>query len=365
MFFNNINKINELKEEISRLQKENKLLEDKYSNLIELRDGYIEMEDIGYKYKESTKPLCKLEKELINEEKHLARVLANDNYIVVSSKYTINDSFVKGEQMQTNYGKNLLIGFSSYCNSKEKAVTTRNYLKTVELIDKSFNKFNKQGAVIGIELSPSLLNVRKTLLKIKLDIKVAKSRERECIKEEKHRLKEQEKLMQEIEHTKKELDKERKQYEQMLSHSITPEEQESIKSKLQEIDKREADADYRLQNAKAGWLYVIESKALPNMVKIGCTRRLNPFVRIAELSTAGVPFPFECRGLVFSEDVFALENSMHRYFDDKRVNNENKRKEFFKISPQEAIDVLTNKFKCEVQFAEEKDFDKNINTEES
>ena len=41
---------------------------------------------------------------------------------------------------------------------------------------------------------------------------------------------------------------------------------------------------------------------------------------------------------------------MHHYFDDKRVAPD---REFFYITPQEAIDVLKNKFHQEVHFEEE------------
>ena len=123
--------------------------------------------------------------------------------------------------------------------------------------------------------------------------------------------------------------------------------------KRTEIDKRVQDCDYREKNQKAGFLYVARSDAMPNYVKLGVTRRLAPLVRLQELSSASVPFPFKCYGLVFSDDVFELEAKIHQYFDQKRVNAFNRHKEFFNITPAEAVHVLTNKFKCKVTFVDE------------
>ena len=78
------------------------------------------------------------------------------------------------------------------------------------------------------------------------------------------------------------------------------------------------------------------------------------------MSSASVPFPFECKALVFDDDVFTLENKMHKYFNDKRVNKENLHKEFFYGDAIQPIDVLKNVFKCDIHY-----IDKNeINEEE-
>ena len=125
------------------------------------------------------------------------------------------------------------------------------------------------------------------------------------------------------------------------------------KEQIAEVDKRVQDCDYREKNQKAGFLYVAKSDAMPDYVKLGVTRRLNPLVRLQELSSASVPFPFKCYGLVFSDDVFELEAKIHQYFDQKRVNAFNRHKEFFNITPAEAVYVLTNKFNCKVTFVDE------------
>ena len=325
-------------------------------NLRLIETGLGTLEEIGYTRLVPTMAHNELEKAIFNVECDIAFMTVNDTLITITRQYRIDGSEAKGRKFQENYGKNLLIGFNSYFQAKEKAVTEANYFKTVELVNNAYERFNKQGALIGVSIGSEYLKARMKIMKYKLQLKTLKAQEHERLREEKRRLKEQEKLLEEAERTKRELAKERKHYTQLLGRTIDEAEQEQIKAKLSEIDKREADVDYRLENAKAGWLYVISSPALQGMVKLGATRRLNPFIRIRELSSASIPYPFVCHGLVFSDDVFALENSVHQHFDEQRVNKSNGHKEFFEITPKEAIDVLTNKFNCKVQFAQEDEF---------
>lgn len=115
-----------------------------------------------------------------------------------------------------------------------------------------------------------------------------------------------------------------------------------IKNKLAEIDKRIADVDYRVNNPKAGWVYIIHSDSLPDLEKIGVSRRLSgPHERIKELSGPGIPTPFMIDAFCFSDDAFELESNLHKYFDKQRVNPN---KEFFRVTAQEAINAMENVF---------------------
>ncbi|WP_377829423.1 GIY-YIG nuclease family protein [Bradyrhizobium lupini] len=69
------------------------------------------------------------------------------------------------------------------------------------------------------------------------------------------------------------------------------------------------------------------------MVKIGMTRRLDPTERIRELSDASVPFNFDVRALFFSDDAVGIETSMHDRMSGSRVNEVNRRREFFRATP--------------------------------
>lgn len=337
---------------------QNKLIESKaklndYQYEIGIAEGIITMQDLGMEYTPNCNDLNELAVKKTNIQKSIASLIGNNEAIITTRVYRIDGSEAKGRKFQKTFCENLLIGFNSYFNQKKKSVTSTNVTKTEELITKKFNAINRKAALMGVSINQEYLNLCLSILYLELDEKIAKAEERERINEERRRLKEQEKLLAEAEKAKLELQKQRRMYEQSLEKALNEQERQEFEAKLKEIDKREADVDYRINNSKAGYLYITATKAMPNMTKLGVTRRLNPLVRIQELSTASTPWPFVCYGLVFSDDAFDLETRIHEYFDNKRVNQENKHKEFFYITPQEAIKVLKEEFSCDVHFVNE------------
>ena len=316
----------------------------------EILRGYGILEDIGYQF-ENTLLLSEAEQNLAEAEEQLAAITGSDNIIIYTKTYRIDGSERKGQKFQEAYGKNLLTGFNAYALSKEKGKP--NYTYASELIKKSFEKFNKQGELVGIMLNPQFLTARLAVLHAKCQVRQAKAEEAAKMREYKRKLREEAKVLAEIAKTKEKLEKERRYYEQTLGETYDETKRQEIQDKIAEIDKRVQDCDYREKNQKAGFLYIARSDAMPNYVKLGVTKRLNPLVRLQELSSASVPFPFKCYGLVFSDDVFELEAKVHQYFDQKRVNAFNRHKEFFNITPAEAVYVLTNKFNCKVTFVDE------------
>ncbi len=327
-----------------------KMNKDTITSQEEILRGYGILEDIGYQF-ENTPPLSEAEQNLAEAEEQLAAITGSDNIIIYTRAYRIDGSERKGQKFQEAYGKNLLTGFNAYALSKEKGKP--NYAYASELIKKSFEKFNKQGELVGIMLNPQFLTARLAVLSAKCQVRQAKAEEAAKMREYKRKLREEAKVLAEIARAKEKLEKERRYYEQTLGETYDEAKRQEIQDKIAEIDKRVQDCDYREKNQKAGFLYVARSDAMPNYVKLGVTKRLNPLVRLQELSSASVPFPFKCYGLVFSDDVFELEAKVHQYFDQKRVNSYNRHKEFFNITPAEAVYVLTNKFNCKVTFVNE------------
>lgn len=340
------NQINNLQDEI---QKSQEILKELKFEIKEYQ-GIIEIEDLGFEFKPILDDTNELEQEKSRVEHELASLVSFDLAIKTTKNYLVDNSQTKGRKFQKAFGENLLIGFNSFCNKKRKSITAVNYNKTIEQIEHKFNQLNKKADIIGASIARDYLNFTIKLIDCELSLKIIRAEEKERIKEEHRRLKEQEKLLAEAEKTKIELQKQRRMYEQSLTKALTEQERQEFEAKLKEIDKREADVDYRINNSKAGYLYITATKAMPNMTKLGVTRRLNPLVRIQELSSAATPYPFVCYGLVFSDDAFELETKIHEYFDSKRVNTENKHKEFFYITPQEAIKVLKEEFGCDVHF---------------
>ena len=305
------------------------------------------MEEYGIPYYDDSMDM--LEHRRFNLQMEVAGC-CNNGLWRIESKYTLNGSEIKGEEMQRAFGNGMVYAFNAYFDKKEKAVTLANLDKSKEQIKAKFNAFQKKANKLGIALSSKYVRARLDMIDVNLAIKVKEKEERQRIREEKRRLKEQEQLLADAEREKARLQQERRMYEQSLAKALTEQERMEFEAQLKVIDKRVADIDYRVNNARAGYLYIAATPAMPNCCKLGCTRRLNPLKRIAELSSASVPYPFVCYGLVFSDDVFELERRIHEYFDAQRTNKENRHKEFFNITPGQAIAVLKNIIGVEVHF---------------
>ena len=54
--------------------------------------------------------------------------------------------------------------------------------------------------------------------------------------------------------------------------------------------------------------------------------------------------------MIFSDDAFALEHSLHQIFDGNRVNKVNKHKEFFNVSIDEIEKAVKDNFNETVEF---------------
>ena len=273
----------------------------------------------------------------------------------IEQNYTLNGSDRRGKEMQDVYGRGLIYSCNAYIDSKEKSVTTGNIAKSKELIKNKFNSYQSKANKVGLALNAEYVKARLDMLDINLAIKVKQKEEKARIREEKRRLREQEQLLADIARERTKLLEEKKAMNIAFDKALTDDERNRIKSQLANIDKRLDSIAYREAHSKAGWLYVITSPSLPGLTKIGCTRRLNPSIRIKELSSSSLPEPFHAHCFVFSDDCFELENNIHKYFDKERVNPD---REFFRIEPKEAIDVLRNEFHVDVHFVDE-DCDEN------
>lgn len=341
-----------LKSKIGDLLIQSAKLEETNKSYQYVEAGFNTLEEIAYERYIPTTPNDILEGKIYWAENKMARIAGEGSIIQYNRVYRIDGSEAKGRKFQETFGKNLLIGFNTYVQLKTKSITDGNYYHTCNLIKKAFDKYNKQGEMLGIGLNPYYLNLRLEILQYTLELKLKKAKEKAQLREERKRMREQEKLLEDIAKEQERLEKERKSMDIAFAKALTDIEREEIKAQMNKIDKRMDDLEYRKEHNNSGWLYVISSPSLPNMCKIGCTRRLVPTIRVKELSSSSLPYAFHTHGFVFSDNCFELETQMHHYFDAKRVAPD---REFFYITPQEAIDVLKNEFHQEVHFEDVED----------
>ena len=85
-------------------------------------------------------------------------------------------------------------------------------------------------------------------------------------------------------------------------------------------------------------VYVLTNPAMPGIVKIGMTDRLEVHPRMRDLYTTGVPLPFDCVIAREIEDKEAaeIERALHTAFDPYRINAH---REFFEVEPEQ-VEVL-------------------------
>ncbi|QDT07230.1 T5orf172 domain protein [Rubripirellula lacrimiformis] len=120
-------------------------------------------------------------------------------------------------------------------------------------------------------------------------------------------------------------------------------------AEVQELRRRLAEAEASGQRAmslaqqtKSGHVYVISNIGSfgEQVFKIGMSRRLEPLDRVKELGGASVPFPFDVHMMMQSSNAPALEAALHRVLHHRRVNGVNLRREFFRVSIEEIVDVV-------------------------
>ena len=84
-------------------------------------------------------------------------------------------------------------------------------------------------------------------------------------------------------------------------------------------------------------VYVLTNPVVPGVLKIGKTDRDDVAKRVKELFTTGVPVPFDCVYAANVKDNTETEQTLHKKFASQRINP---KREFFWLSPKEAVDAL-------------------------
>jgi len=95
---------------------------------------------------------------------------------------------------------------------------------------------------------------------------------------------------------------------------------------------------YFLREDSVGLVYILTNPSMPGLVKIGMTEQDDANVRVAQLYTTGVPFPFTIEFVGKVADAERVEDAFHIAFGPYRVNP---KREFFRIDPEQAIALLS------------------------
>lgn len=269
--------------------------------------------------------------------------------------WTLDGSKAKGQALNNDNMKMVLRAFNNECDVLINKVKFNNIDRIKTQIEKSAKAIDKLNVRNKITITNSYIQLKIEELELVYEYQCKKQEEKEAIREARAAEREQAKLQKEIEQARKVIDKEYEHYsnarEKLVSQLFTASEEDAkiinekiseMDNKLSEIQKNKEEIDYREANQRAGYVYVISNIGAfgEDIYKIGMTRRLEPQDRVDELGDASVPFTFDVHAMIFSDDAPKLEASLHRAFDNKKVNMVNGRKEFFHVTLEEIEKVI-------------------------
>jgi uncharacterized protein YlxW (UPF0749 family) len=283
--------------------------------------------------------------------------------------WEVNGSKAEGRKLVNDMLKLVLRSFNNEADFCVDNVKFDNIELGEKRIRQSFETCNRLGRVMTVRLSDTYLNLKLDELRLAHEFQVKKQEEKEEAKRVREELREQQKLEQEIRAAREKIAKERKHFAAALrdlnirlEKATSEEERSLLATKIAEVeagkaslDSEEKVIDYREQNAKAGYVYVISNLGAfgEGVYKIGMTRRLDPMERVDELGDASVPFWFDVHALVFSDNAPALEAKLHERFAAGRLNKVNGRKEFFRADIAEIESIIRANYDAVVEVTHE------------
>lgn len=365
-------KVDDLTSEIVKLNEKisnrNEQLQKIESQLISVSED-LEMESFSlYKPKYDFATALGYKDKLTAIRKDQKLMIKNKTATNHSENWTVDGSKAKGRKMTNDNIKQILRSFNNECEAAINKVKFRNIDTIRKRINRSYEQLNKLNTSNTVNISYPYLQLKLQELDLAFEYERKKEEEKEILREEREKQREEKKLQKEIQSKKKIIDKDITHYQQMVSelqNKIATLEDEFQKEnlnkeinalleniKIKESEKEEL--DYREAHSSAGYVYVISNIGSlgENIVKIGVTRRLNPYDRITELSSASLPFKYDVHAMIFSYEAYQLESTLHEKFDSKRINKMNMRKEFFNISIEEIREALEEYKDLTIDFTE-------------
>lgn len=361
-----------LTEECMRLRAERETLKQdiaqRKKQIIELDEEAL-LQDFGlYKPKYNFLSLDSYKVRLKNIRREEQYILKKREGIEGATNWTVNGNKRKGQKMISDVSKLLIRSFNLECDSLIDKVRFNN-LDAYELrLRKTFDIINRCGNVLGISITNEYLDLKLEELLLSYEYALRKQEAKEELAEQRERAREEREALRELEAAKKKIEKEETHFQQAIADKkkqldATTDQAiqmalinkiKELEEKLQGLSKDKEDIENRTANTRAGYVYIISNIGSfgENVYKIGVTRRLDPNERVYELGDASVPFRFDVHAFIFSEDAPALENALHKEFDEFRLNKINRRREFFRVPLRRIEEVIKKYHNREVEFQE-------------
>jgi hypothetical protein len=301
----------------------------------------IALQEAGiYRYHHPLENSEQYREQLATNRKSVLALIREGKAISSVSTFTFENSASKGNKLIRELSGLALNAFNQEFENTLRVMKAGTHLLAKKRVLAAADKVERFGRMLDLSISPEFLALRIQELELTADYLAKQAEEKMLEREQREILREEQKARRELEAERERLEKERDHYRsalQAIESSNSGENADDLERRLHEIEEALERNDYRINNVRAGYVYVISNEGSfgPSVLKIGMTRRLIPMDRINELGDASVPFRFSVHALFFSDDAVRLEASLHKRFERNRVNRVNARKEFFFVSPSE------------------------------
>ena len=350
--------LKEYQQQMTKLQYKQRILEDRLNlNRSDLSDVamYMDVLQLFYEEGDTERYMMELERNIADQE----MMVSNGTACECKVKWLVANSEREGERMTKNNIKLALRCFNVECDNWISKISTRSKLDTIiKHIESSFNAMNRMMKQNKVEIKEAYLELKRQQAKIVFEQMLARKAKREEEARQREILREQERIEKEIQQQKEKALKEQQQYLKEQQRLMKQAQQtQAMKDRIAELeayikqlnnDMEELD-QYTTFRCRSGYVYVI-SQPNSNQVKIGVTRRLDPMVRVQELSNASVAFKMNVHAIMFAEDAFALESQLHNHFAQQRVNKVNSHKEWFYLTSEEVEAYVHSDIDSTVEF---------------
>ncbi len=265
--------------------------------------------------------------------------------------WTVDGSQTEGRKM-SDRGINLTLrAFNNECEAAIAKIRWNNAHTMQKRIELARDKINKLNATLKITIAPAYFDLKLKELRLTHEYREKVRHEREERREAMARAREELRLREDL--LKAEVNEEeclsRIERARANIRRASGGELQNLRQHVQRLEQELAEVRAKRERAQAmaeltscGYVYIISNVGSfgPDVVKIGLTRRLDPMDRVRELGDASVPFVFDTHAIIFSEAAPALEAALHSEFAARRVNDQNHRKEFFKVSLTEVEEAI-------------------------
>lgn len=265
--------------------------------------------------------------------------------VQAKSGWMVNGSLKEGATLVRQFSDLMLRTYNIEADNCVRTVRAHTVDAAKKRLERTREAIVQNGSTMGVAIDDVFHALRLEELQLTADHHLRVEQEKEDAREERQRQREEAKAQEEFKRRKKDLLKEQAHYRSLLERSRQNNDEAGLleaRERLGELEETLEEVEEMAANTRVGYVYVISNIGAfgDRVVKIGMTRREDPLQRVYELGSASVPFKFDVHALVFSHDAVSLETALHRQFDQRRVNQVNRRREFFRVSLAEVRAAL-------------------------